>query len=210
MLQENHTEAERLYSRLLAKYDQHSDVDNWHLRRATASYLQKKYARTIELLSPFVALLNSPATVAEGQFLLGSCYQRLERFEAAVEALKASWTADPTWRQADETLLNLGWALQKLDRLDEAKATLGRLLTSFPQSELLPRAHYRLAECSLAAEEFQAAAAQFATVIDKWPASALVAHALFGQGSSHLRGGDYATALKSFSKLLADHADHAL
>ena len=210
LLQENHVEAEKLYSRLLAKYGQHSDVDNWHLRRATASYLQKRYARTIELLSPVVASLNSPAAVAEGQFLLGSCYRHFERFDSAVAALKASWTADPTWRQADETLLNLGRALQKLDRLDEAKATLGRLLANFPQSELLPRAHYHLAECSLAAEEFQAAAAQYAAVIENWPASTLVPHALLGLGWSHLRGGDYATALKSFSKLLADHANHAL
>ncbi len=206
----HYSEAEKAFDHLLGHYREHPDVENWHLRRATATYLDKRFQNTVDQLSAVIATLRSGAAIAEGQYLVGASYLKLDRHEEAASALAASLAADPKWRAADETMLSLARAQEKLGHPEQAKQMLDQLMAEFPTSEVRDQAHYQLAELHFAAHEFPTAQAQYAAVTEKWPQSPLVPHALYGQGWAQLRNADFAGAAKSLTRLITQHADHPL
>ena len=118
--------------------------------------------------------------------------------------------ADPQWRQADEALLNLARAWQKLNRQDAAKAVLSRLIADFPQSNQLAAAHYQLAQGAFASQDFAAATAEYALVTANWSESPLVPHALYGQAWAQVRAGNFPQAIQPLNQLIAGFADSPL
>ena len=203
-----HAQAEKLYRRLTEKYPSHADANQWKVRSAFSLFLQKKYPETIAAVDVVLPNLQSPALVAEARYLAGSAQLELKQFDAAVQSLNASVQADSSWRQADEALLALAHANRQTDNLNAARTVLQKLIGSFPKSELLDRAQYRLAEYAYAAQDYPAAISQYQKVIAKWPKSTFVPYALFGIGWSQLSQSNYEAAAKTLTELAERFPQH--
>ena len=202
-------EAEKLFDELLAGAGDHADAKQWQIRRALAQVLQKKYDVAIKGLEPIIASLKTADSLAEAQHLMGSAELELQHYSAAVKALSAALAAQPKWRQADETLLNLATAYRQNNQLAEAAAAARRLIADHPQSRLSARAHYRLADALSAQGEHEAAEAEYrAVLVEK--GNPQIAPALFGLGWSQFHRENYAGSVATFNELLRDHAGHAL
>lgn len=205
-----HDAAAKVYGELLVAAPQHRDAPTWHVRRALSLYLQKKYPEVSAQLSPVVTQLGGKELAAEAHYLVGSSQLELKLYDAAVKSLEASLQADAKWRQADETLLTLATALRQADRAPDARVQLEKLIRDFPMSLTLDRAHYRLGEILLAANQYDAAAAAYRKVIDGHPKSTLVPLSLYGLGWCHFRKQDYAGALKPLDDLNKQFATHEI
>ena len=203
-------EAEILYRELVTGYSDRPQSETWRVRLGLVLYSQKRYGETIALLERFTTRLDRVENLAEARSLVGTSHFHLGHHVQAVASLRASLAAHPEWEQVDETLWTLARAQRKLNKPDEAAATVGRLIADFPDSRLLDQAYFRLAEYRRAAGDYKAATTQYDLVISKWPQSNLVPHALFGRGWSRLREQDYAAAETSLTALISDHADHPL
>ncbi|MBN2291728.1 MAG: tetratricopeptide repeat protein [Pirellulales bacterium] len=195
-------QAEKFYGELLDKYPKSPDAQSWKVRQGLAVFLQKKFARAVELLQPRLAEIKDPAALAEAQYIVGSSQAEQKQYAAAIKSLEASLAADPSWRQADDTLLVLADAHRQQNNLDEAIAACRRLIEKFPNSRLLDRANYWLGEYLYAKGDFKAAVTQYKAVIDKWPKSSLRPHALYGLAWAQLSLKDWAGVEKTVDQLL--------
>ena len=196
--------AEKLYGELLDKYPHQADAPSWKVRRGLAAFMQKKYARAVELLEPRLGEIEEPAALAEAQYIVGSSLAEQKQYAAAVESLEASLSADPSWRQADDTLLVLADAYRQENKLHKAIGVCRQLIEKFPQSRLLDRANYWLGEYAYAQGDLKTAAARYQDVVDKWPKSTLRAHALYGLAWARLSLKDYAAVEKTVGRLLKE------
>jgi TolA-binding protein len=146
----NHSEAEKLYGQLLEKHAARPDAQIWQVRLGLLQFLQKKYSEAVAQLTQALPNIKSPELQAEAQHLIGTSQLELQQADAAVKSLSAALAAAPKWRQADETLLNLAAAQRQLNQWQPAKESVAKVLAEFPQSKLLDRAHYRLADIAYA------------------------------------------------------------
>lgn len=201
-----YAEADQRYAELLKKYPQRPDAEIWKVRRGLALYLAKKPADAVTALQAALASLKGKAALAEAHYLIGSSQNELQQYDAAAKSLAAALQTDPQWRQADETLLALALAERRLNRLNEAKAHLGQLIQQFPNSPALDQAHYRLAEYAFASGDLKSAADEYKLVAEKYAASSLAPHAIFGLGWTQLSQQDHASAVATFDALLAKKA----
>ena len=197
-----YAEAGQRYEELLRKYPQRADAETWKVRRGLALYLAKKPSEALTALQTILATLKNKAALAEAQYLIGSSQNDLQQYDAAAKSLAASLQADPNWRQADETLLGLAFAERQSNRLNEAKAHLAQLLKQFPNSPVLDRAHYRLAEYAFSGGDLKTAADEYKLTAEKYGSSPLAPHAIFGLGWTQLSQSDYAGAVQTLDGLL--------
>ncbi len=203
-------EAGKLFAELLEKYPTRADAATWKVRLGLSLFMQKKYAETVAILQPVLPGLHARDALAEANYLLGGSQLELKQPEAAARSLEASLAAQPKWRQADDVLLLLAQAYGELDNGEKARAVLDRLVGEFPESRLLDRAHYRLAENAYAGGDFPAALAEYHRVIDNWPQSPLARQALFGLGWVKLGQNDARGAETLFDEWLQKYADDKL
>ncbi|MCA9201968.1 MAG: tetratricopeptide repeat protein, partial [Planctomycetales bacterium] len=205
-----HAEAEKLYADLVASYPEHPQREQFTVRLGLSQYLQKAYDKTVATLTPQLAKLTTPDQVAEAQFLIGASQFYLDKPVEAVAALNASLSANAKWRQADETLLLLSRSLRKQNKLDEAIATVKKLIAEFPESGTLDQAHFRYGEYAYAADDFATAAAEYEKVAANWPESLFTPYAVYGKGWSQLKQADYAAAAESLTKVITGSPQHPL
>ena len=205
-----YADAEKRYAELLAKYPKAADAPTWKVRRGLALQLQKKYQETIAALAPALEELGDPQLLAEAKFLIGSSQAELGQTAEAIQSLGGSLDAKPDWRQADETWLVLAHLYRQQKDLKKAIGAVRKLIADFPQSRLLDRAHYRLAEYLYADGDFGRAATEYQQVIEKWPTSEMVPGALYGLGWSLLSQKQYAEAEKVLDQLVAKHPQDKL
>jgi TolA-binding protein len=203
-------EADKLYRQLLRQYDGHADAESWKVRRVAALVAEKKYPEAIAALEPLVGQLRQPDVVAEARFLLGSSQLELKQTEAAIQSLAASLAAAPRWRQTDEVLLALAEAHRQAGDLEKAKTAASRLISEFPTSRLLARAHYRLGEYHWLGGDHAAAAREYGRVVQQWPGDPLAPHALHELGCAQLNQKDAAGADATLSSLLERYPRHAV
>ncbi len=202
-------EAEVLYTELVTISD-HADLEQWQMRLGLSQYLQKKYKETVAMFTPVIATLKSKDNQAEANFLVGTSQYYLADYAAAAKSLTASLDANPKWRQSDEALLNLARSQGKTNNATDARKNIEKLIKNFPESTLLDRAHFRLAQYTYEMKEFKTSAAEYALVAKNWPDSVLVPHALYGQGWAELRNGGYEPAEAAFTALLTGFEEHRL
>lgn len=210
LLSGKHAEAETTYADMLAKFSNRPDAELWRVRHGLAIYLQKKYQEVVDALSPHVAGMKNPASVAETQFLIGSSQFELKKYDDAISALNASNKADAKWRQADETLLVLSRAYQAKDNLKQARAMVEKMIAGFGQSSLMDQALYRLGEYAYATGDYEVAATNYEKSATDYPNSAFAPYAKFGNGWAHFQQKKYEPAAAAFSSVITDHPKHEL
>lgn len=202
--------AEQRLARLAAEYGNDPRAPSWWVRHAFALHLQGKHADVVRALRERVESISDAKIQAEAYFLLGTSYQSLENNELALEALTASLEVARAWSRADEVLLALARSYRAVDDLGNAKAAAARLINEFPESKLLDRAHYRLAEYAQSEGDHEVAAREYALVLSNWPNSDLAQYAVFGLGWTNLAQGKAGQAEEVFSRFVNQSSGHEL
>ncbi len=198
------------FSQLTKDGEGREEAGQWQLRQAVALYAEKKYTEVLAALATHAKSLKTPDEQAEAFFLTGMSHVALQQWDAANEALSKSMEAQPRWRQADETLLNLARLRRRLKDLPGATATAERLIREFPESPLLDQAHYRLAEFQYAAGKFKDSIANYQLVLKNWPQSPVTPFVLYGMGWAQIKSSELAPAIESFTRLLDSFPNHQL
>lgn len=160
-------------------------------------------AKAAELLD---ALAQTPAApiAADAQFMVGQGHVEAKRFAEAVGPLEKYLAARPDGEVADTALAHLVHARLELGEPDAARAALDRLAARFPASKVLAPSRLRVAEGSLAARRYDAAAEQFERAAATPGADpAVAARARLGLGWARLEGGKPAEAAAAFAAFLA-------
>ena len=202
--------AQKLYQELIEQQPTHADIETWKVRLGLVTFLAKQYAETVNVLSPILATLKTPDAVAEAQYLIGSAQLEQQKYDEAVKSLAASLKAAAKWRQADETWINLASALRQLGKLPEAKAAAQKVVTEFPSSKLLDRAHYRLGDIAYAQNDYKTAEAEYRTVIEKWPTSSVAPNALYSLGWAQIGEQKYEDAIHTLTAMIEKYSDNSL
>lgn len=201
---QNYADAAAIYRELIDNYPRHAESEAWKVRLGRTLHLQGDAQATIDVLSPAVGAIRSPERKAEALFLLGISQNELQKFNEAAKSLKASLAAEPSWRQADETLLALAQAQFRLGDLKAARQAVAQMIDKFPQSAALDRAWYLSAEYAYEAGELDDAAAQYQRVLDDFPRSPLTNRARYGLGWTQYSLGQFDKAVSSLSQVLAN------
>lgn len=201
----NYVGAVNRYDRLIDQYPRRNDAPTWKVRRGLALHLQQRYSEVVAAIEPLLASLPNKALLAEASYLVGSSQNELKKYEAALKTLAAGLSAEPHGRHAPDILLALALAEQRLNRLAESKAHLNRLIAQFPDSPLLDRAHFRLAENAHATGDSATAKGEYKLMIEKFPTSRLIPNALFDLAWTQLNSGDHEGAVGTLDRLLATY-----
>src|SRR5207253_11073110 len=109
------------------------------------------------------------------------------KFAAASQSLAASLKENPTWRQADETLLLLARAQAKEGKASEARANLERFASQFPDSRVLDEAYFRLGDLLDSAGDYKTAASTYTVIATKFGDSQYAPYALYGKGWAEVK-----------------------
>jgi TolA-binding protein len=203
-------EAEKLFATLLQQYPDHTECENWKVRRALSLFLQKKHKEAASALEQLTAQVRNPERLTEVWFLLGRSQTELGDFVASVKSFEAALTARPKTRPGDDILLALALAQLQLKSTEEAKATLRKLVNSFPKSRLLDQAHYRLAELAAAAGDWRTAASEYQKALSHSPDGPLAPLAQYGLGWAELQQKSPGRAEKALDAFVSRFSQHTL
>lgn len=123
-------------------------------------------------------------------------------YDTAIRLYHASLenTRDPAQRA--DAWYQLAKAYDLAGDLDNSLRALESLVREHPDSEYVIEAQFRRGELLFADNEFDTAAEAYAAVVAASPRSEFFEQALYKQGWSHYRLGDYQHALADFFKLL--------
>lgn len=137
--------AATIWDELIKSPADHPDKDRWPLRLALARFTAKDYAAVVTQLSAAPAFSRKEWN-AEAAYLLGSAQFFQGDANAAIASLEKAVVADSGWSQIDIALVMLGRAQAKAGLLAEARATLLKLIETYPTANSLIEAQYRLGE----------------------------------------------------------------
>ena len=198
-------ESEKLFAQIIQAHPEHPDRYTWQVRRAVALGLDKKHPAAIAAIEPLLAEISEPELLAEAHYVLGTSRLQLKDYKAAVNSLTASMAAKPTWRKADQTLLDLARAYQAAGDPAKAASALARVIAEFPDSGSLDRAYYRLGEHYYASGDYAKAAETHGQLIERFPQSPLVPNALHELGCAQLNRDDAAGAEETLGRLITEY-----
>ncbi len=179
--------------------------------RARALAEAKQPEGAMAALASVVA--KSPKAPQAGPAALALARLQVEakQFDAAAKTyalLTVPGAPDPGERP-DVVLAEWAWALGDAGQGADADATFARLLRDYPDSPKAADARLNLAESAYAARQFDRVAELLGPVVA--PASAarpaLIQSALYRLGRTEAERGDWAGALATFNRLLADAPD---
>jgi TolA-binding protein len=198
------------FHELARQNENRPEAGQWQMREAIALYMQKKYDEALQQFSSNVDRLTTPDEQAEAYYWIGMSQYNLQQFPAAQQSLAKSLEIQPKWRQADETLLQLGRVQRKNNDISAARATIQKLLEQFPETKVRDQALFRAAEFAYAALDYPVAATQYQDVLKSYPESTFAPYASYGLGWSLLRSNQHQPAAEAFAGLLKSHPDHPL
>ena len=194
--------AEQLYRKLIAEHPQHRQAPQAQVRVGLCLYLAKKHDDAVAYLTPLVAGLKDPATLAEAQLVIGRSHADAGRAAAAIPPLEAAVTAKPDWTRGDESLLALAYALRTEKRGPEAAARLTQLNAAFPQSRLRDQSLYMLGEIALDEQKYDEAVLRYQEAVAAAPQGETASAAALGIGLAQYRKKDYAVAVTALGNVL--------
>lgn len=168
---------------------------SWQMRLATARYLGGQYDKSIDQATEVLKAEKEPIARAEALFLQGASLLKLQKNELAIEKLKDSVKENSKWAQADEVLLLLAEAQSLLGLKADAKATLERILSDFPQSRFKQQVEFRLGQLSANVGDFDRAMLAYDAVLKSSNDKSLIDYAAYGKAFILIQREQFAQAL---------------
>ena len=144
-----------------------------------------------------IMLLEGEAALAGEESGNGRAY-----FAESIRAYKTLLHDNPDYPSNDQLLYQLAKAHALSGASDEAIAVLDRLTRGYPNSPHVPEAEFRRAESLFAGAEYDRADLAYTSVIGYGESTPYFVNALYMQGWSRLKEGDYRRAIEPFSTTL--------
>ena len=142
---------------------------------------------------------------------------KADKFAETIELLTAVVKDDPKGKRVAESLLLLARSQARLEKYDDAKASIGQLMEGFPESKLLPEAIFRLGEYHFVDTDFDNAITHFTSVIDNYADSEFAKDAIgrradvkFEKGRKQLEDEQVDEAIETWNSILAELEDYRL
>jgi TolA-binding protein len=205
-----HAPAAAAYEKLIAADGQNSNVSLWKLRQSMARYLDGQYLPAAQAASVLADSLSVSDQKAEALFIAGASYLLLEKFDQAIESLKASHSASDQWTSADECLLMLAEAYQRTQNSADARLAYQQLLKKYPQSRLRAQAQYKLAQLVASEGDYVAAVQQYRSIVADPAANSFHHFASYGIAWSLMQQDQHEQALQELQPLLAKNLQDSI
>jgi TolA-binding protein len=117
-------------------------------------------------LARLVEQYPTSAFAADAQFQIARRAYQDKRWSDAAEGFRRVVSQFPGYSGADQAQYLLADALAESGAADESRQALEQFLAFFPESSLLPSAHFRLGVLRFAAKDYMAAAIAFTRTLD--------------------------------------------
>ncbi|MCA9126135.1 MAG: tetratricopeptide repeat protein [Planctomycetales bacterium] len=182
----------------------------WTLRQAKAHYLAGEYQPAQDVLQARSMRFEQDIQKAEAEFIIGASLLYQDKLTEAVSQLTNSHRTSDSWASADEVLLLLSEAQQRLKDNQAARQTLQRLLQKYPNTRLKSQVEYKLAQLSAALNEFDEAISQYEKIVEDPAADGLRRFALYGISWCLMQQERYQPALDSLVPLLAEQDNDSI
>jgi len=121
--------------------------------------------------------------------------------------LEAATTSSPVAVENGEAAYQAALQTLRSGQYEEAVTALAAFPQSYPQSSYLPNAYYWQGEANYVLRNFDAAIANFQTVIDKFPASTKVADATLKLGFSQYELGQVNEAKATLNSVMNEYSN---
>ena len=178
----------------------------------TAAELQNSglYARAGEKWQKFIADYKNDKRLDRATYNLGVSHLHTKKFEEAIRAFQEVAAKYPKFSSLDALRYNLGMAhylkgadsQQAADFTNAAKA-FAEVAEKHAESAYADRALYFQGEALFTTGAGEASRAAFATLVSKYPKSALLADASYALGTAQQEAELYPEAIKTYSNFLA-------
>ncbi len=196
-----------LYDNLLTKDTPGRDAWAIRLQRGQALFAIKDYGKA---LKEFAAVAESTSDSSpSGAYWAAKCLLRLDRPKDAAEKLRAAIRDHAESELLPEMSYDLGVALARADRTDDALAALGEFQKRFPKHALSPAALRLTAELQHQQKHFDRCIAACRAYLDTYADSADRPALEFLLAESLFLAGDMPRAADAFSAFIQAHADDA-
>lgn len=207
LLQEGeHETAIQAYSKLRNVDSQNPSFDLWTLRLAMAQYLAGQYPAAIRLLNESAGRFEDARQKAEAEFILGASLLYEEKIDEAIEQLLASHRTSQEWGSADEVLLLLSEAQQRIPDNQAAKETLEMLLRKYPATRLRGQVEYKLGQLSATLDQLDEAIRRYQSIVEDSEAASFHTFARYGIAWCLMQQDQYAPALEQLQTLLRQNS----
>ena len=196
------------FNQLVKNYEDHKDRETWQLRRGLCLIMQDKRDEAHQLITTDLSTLGTPTAKAEAYYLLGMNQIAQEKYEAALQSLKASLKSSSKWEKADEVTISLAKVQRKLGRGEEALATSQKLVQD--KDNVQDTALFELAEAAYLSDNFEESMVSYTQLIENFPKSKLVPKALYGKAWSAFKLGNATESVEATTHLIDQFAGHEL
>jgi len=199
-----HESAATAFEQLIAAEANNPMRAFWESRLTAARFIGGQYEKVIGLTVKAISEKQEPTARAESLFLQGASYLKLEKFEKAIDSLQKSNQASAAWTEADEVLVILAQAQSSTGQKEEARATLQKMLKSFPNSRFKPQVEFRLGQLSASLYDFNGAIKAYDSVLSSSKDKALVDYATYGKAFVLIQKEQFADALLLLEPIAVD------
>ena len=210
LFKENAEAAEKSFVNLIKQFKDDPKLTKWRLRVGQIKYIKKDFDDAIAWLGPLTNQLQQPDELAEAWHWIGSSQYQQGKYSDAISNLQTALDTSKSWRRADETMLTLSQALYADKRFDEAKQLTAALNQQFPDSDLSPKAKYRLAEIEYESGNFGEALKNYVAVVQDHGNTSYAPYSRYGIAWSQLQLGQFEDAVAAFTDLIETHPQHEL
>jgi len=174
---------------------------------AWASYNDRRFADSEELLVRLLDHDLDESAEVETRYLLGRTLFALDRPEAAAEEYTRIHGRYPDSAYADDAMFEAADILVAMGELEAASERFARLHAEYPQSSLADPAMYRRAEAFYGAGEYERAAEAFREYREGFPDGQNIDAALYYGGAASEELGESGAALLLWQRIIDDYRD---
>lgn len=212
MFEDNNFKEAQNYLRIAReKLSDESQKQDAYFKIIECLYSQKNYsALKQELASYFKAYPKDKARLSQLYFYLGEANYYLDNFQGAIEAYLTAISIPVDKKTEALSLLSLGWAYLKINKLKEAQDAFSRIK---PQNlEKRNREVLELGQAIAAAQAGNLARAGdiYEKLLEELPDTAVLIQAYIGKADSLYNLGEYARAIDTYQKLLKEEPSISL
>jgi len=203
-----YAEAATSLQQLISAQPNNPMLSEWRLRLTHARYIGNELDEAIRLAKEILASSDKKNIRAEAYFLIGASLLKKEQFADSAAQINQSLIELPTWAQADEAHLILAQAQSKVNKSEEAKATLQKLVQAFPNSRFKQQAEFRLGQLSASTGDLDQALVSYDAVIASDRDKSLKDFASYGKAWVLMQQKNYDPAVKLLRPLaVSDRKD---
>lgn len=212
-----YAEAAIRYASVATQWPKSDLASKANLETAKCYYLAADYPTALDRATSFLTAYPKDDSAADAMSIAAESRLQLGQFSDAERLFDELLQKYPHHADASAWKQRRGWAVyMQADAYkdpkdsDKVKAVLARLIADSPDSPLLDRAHFRLAELAYAAGKFDEAIAEYRQVVDHWPKSPLVPNALYGLGWALAQQDKTKESAEAFTRLAKEHPQSPL